>query len=124
MIQNASNNLIGGSKLPDMSNTILDWFQDVVFGVVRESVVKFEKKIEIEQVSTKAVVQPAGQETLALLSEGDRSWDVEEIHALPDLQLKNGDFVYWNNVKYKVLSKQDYSRYGYMFYVVREAFEG
>lgn len=124
MIVNANKKLLSScSGLPNMSNTIKGWFQPIIFKKVSYSVVNFEKVETIDIIDTQGVVQPAGQETLNLLAEGDRSWDVQEVHCLPNVQLKNGDFIEWNNTKYKVLSKQNYSCYGYMFYVIREAFE-
>lgn len=121
MIVNGNKSFIG-SGLPNMSNTIVGWFQNVQFGIVTKTIVDYEQVETITKVNTKGVVQPATFETLELLSEGDRTWDVQEIHCLPDLQLKNGEFLYWNDTKYKVLKRENFKPYGYMHYIVREAF--
>lgn len=123
MINNAKNIKIGQSKLPNMSQTIKDWFQPVTFGVVKTEIVDYERQITVENVNTQGVVQPYKPEPLEIQQAGVQSWSWLMIHCLPDLQLSNNDFIFYENTKYKVLMRSDYSKYGYMQYIVCEAFD-
>lgn len=106
-----------------MSQTIIDWFQPITFGVVSYTVVDFEKVESVEYVDTQGVVQPYRPEPLEIQTAGVRSWVWQQIHCLPDLILRPNDFIYYNDVKYKVLFKNDYQAYGYVEYMLCEAFE-
>lgn len=123
MINNAKNAKIGASgNLPNMSQTIVGWFQPLVFGVVSSELVDYERVVTIHSVSTQGVVQPYKPEPLEIQTAGVRSWSWLMIHCLPDLQLYNNEFIFYENVKYKVLMRNDYSKYGYMEYIVCESF--
>lgn len=124
MISNGSNKLVGASVgLPNMSQTIIGWFQPIIFGIVEKTLVDFEEVKTITPVNTQGVVQPAGYEILDIMPEGDRNWDIQEVHCLPNIQVKVGEFIYWNDLKYRILKRENFSEYGYMHYIVREAFE-
>lgn len=124
MISNGANKLVGASVgLPNMSQTIIGWFQNITFGVVSSQLVDFEEVKTITQTPTKGVVQPAGYEILDIMPEGDRNWDIQEVHCLPNIHVQVGEFIYWNNLKYRVLKRENFAEYGYMHYVIREAFE-
>ncbi len=122
-INNASNKKIGGfGSLPNMSSTIISWFQPITFGVVKASVVDYERVVTIEQIETQGVVQPYKPEPLEIQQAGVRSWTWLMIHCLPNLQLRNNDYLYYEGVRYKVLMRADYSAYGYLEYIVCESF--
>lgn len=124
MINNAANKLISTNlQIPQMGQTIVSWFLPIEFGIVSYSLVDFEQVLTINKILTKGVVQPASEELLELLPEGDRSWKLLEIHCLPDLILNNGEFIFYKDLKYKVLRNEDFSDYGYRHYLITEAFE-
>lgn len=112
-----------GGNLPNMSQTIVGWFQDLTFGVVTSTVVDYERQVVINYVNTKGVVQPYKPEPLEIQEAGVRSWSWLMIHCLPDLQLFNNDYITYEGLRYKVLMRSDYSKYGYMEYIVCESFE-
>lgn len=123
-INNAGKNKVGSnSKLPNMSNTILGWFQPITFGIIRTSIVDYEKVITIDYVDTQGVVQPYKPEPLEIQQAGVRSWSWLMIHCLPDLQLFNNEYIMYENVRYKILQKNNYNKYGYIEYIACEAFE-
>ena len=45
------------------------------------------------------------------------------IHCLPDLQLFNNEYIMYENIRYKILQRNDYNKYGYIEYIACEAFE-
>ena len=123
MINNAADKPVSTNlQLPQMGETLNQWFLPITFGLVTTTVVDFEKVVAVTNIDTKGVVQPAGEEILDLLPEGDRSWNIIEVHCLPNIELKNGEFVFYNGVKYMVLRREIYNQYGYNHYVLREAF--
>ena len=123
-INGAKSKKIGSNgKLPNMSMTILDWFQPITFGIIKTSLVDYEKKITIEYVDTHGVVQPYKPEPLEIQQAGVRSWSWLMIHCLPDLQLYNNEYIMYENIRYKILQRNDYNKYGYIEYIACEAFE-
>lgn len=123
-ISNGKNLNISNSSLPNMSQTIVGWFQPITFGLITYSLVDFENQETVTYIDTQGVVQPYRPEPLEIQAAGDVSWSWLQVHCLPDLILKNGSYVYYNGVKYKVLSKSDYRAYGYVEYMLTETFEG
>lgn len=123
-IVNASGKKIGASNgLPNMSQTIVGWFQDIVFGVVTRTIVNYESVETVTQVKTQGVVQPYKPTELEIQEAGTRSWGWQTIHCLPDLELKNNQFIYYEGVKYKVMNHLPYNKYGYREYHICETYD-
>ncbi|MBO7733119.1 MAG: hypothetical protein J6S67_11215 [Methanobrevibacter sp.] len=124
MITNGKTNKIGTmSKLPNMSNTIIGWFQDITFGVVTRAVVDYESVKSIQTIKTKGVVQPYQPTELDIQVAGSRSWNWLMIHCLPDLNLEENSYIYYKDIQYKVMKKYFYEEYGYYEYVICEGYE-
>lgn len=123
-IANASNIKIGANTgLPNMSQTIISWFQPIIFGIVTRSVADYEVTETIQQVQTRGVVQPYKPEPLEIEIAGTRSWNWQMIHCLPSLTLENNQFIYYEGVKYKVVSVLKYDKYGYRQYNICETYD-
>lgn len=123
-IVNANSVRVGASTgLPNMSQTIKSWFQPIVFGVVVRNVVDYESKETITNVNTQGVVQPYKPEPLEIEIAGSRSWNWQMIHCLPNLTLENNQFIYYEGVKYKVVSVLKYDKYGYRQYNICETYD-
>ena len=112
------------SNLPNMSNTIRGWFLDITLEVVDRVMVgaDFVEQV-IAVINTKGVVQPAKSEDLAILAEGTRSWEYMTLHCLPNVDLKPNQFIRYDGVKYKILTRRNYQKYGYIEYMICEGFE-
>jgi len=123
MIENGKNKLIGNTTLPNMAETIKGWFLPIEFGVVTNVLVDFEQTIVIERVQTQGVVQPPQTEDIEIQPEGIRNWEWLEIHCLPNFQVKINDFIFYKEKKYKVMKKENFADYGYMRYLVMEAYD-
>lgn len=125
MIQNANQfNLQNiNTNLPNMSNTITNWFLNVTFNEVTR-VLDGADWVERpgKSINTKGVVQPPSDKDLKILPEGTWAWEWLLVHCLPNLQLETNQFIYYDGVKYKVMARKDYKKYGYIRYTLLEAY--
>ena len=124
MIQSARNTLLNNTNaaLPNMSSTITSWFLDISFYTVTRTMQRSEwVETQSTELKTKGVVQPPSNEQLKILPEGSWSWQWLWVHCLPNLNLETNQFIYYDGVKYKVMAKKDYSKYGYIEYQLLEA---
>lgn len=123
-ISPAGNQKIGSNGvLPNMSSTIVGWFQKITFGVVARNTEDWDDKESITNVSTMGVVQPYRPTQLEIEEAGTRSWGWQMIHCLPDFVLENNQFIYYEGVKYKVMHNLPYDKYGYRQYTICEAYD-
>lgn len=126
MIQSAKNILLTNTNtaLPNMSDTITSWFLDITFYTVKRVMQGAEwAEAQGEMLKTKGVVQPPRDKDLKILPEGTWAWTWLMVHCLPNLQLEVNQYVYYDNVKFKVMAKKDFSKYGYIRYMLLEAFQ-
>lgn len=124
MIVNGKDFLIGSNNpnLPNMSDTIVDWFLPIVFGIVAKSVVAGRVVETITDIETSGVVQPLKPEAIARKPEGTRSWVWLQIHCLPEVALKNDEIISYKGKRYRVDARLNYTDYGYIEYHICEAF--
>lgn len=127
MITSGRNNLLTNTNatLPNMSETIKSWFLNITFEVV-ERTVGDSADIEIsviQTINTKGVVQPPRDKDLKILPEGSWAWEWLMLHCLPDVQLNTNQFVRYDGKVYKVMAKRDWQKYGYVKYMLLEAFQ-
>lgn len=114
------------SNLPNMSQTIIEWFLPISFDIVQRVLVGADWEIDTNKtvtVNTRGVVRPPKDEELAFLPEGTWSWDWLQLHCLPDKKLSTNQFIKYDDVVYKVMATKDYSKYGYMRYTILEAYQ-
>ena len=122
---NARNTLLNNTNrnLPNMSTTITKWFLDISF----QEVIRTQNGADWEEglgqvYNTKGVVQPPRDEDLKIYPMGCWSWQWLMIHCLPDVQLTTNQYIKYDGTTYKVMSKKDFSKYGYCRYMLLEAF--
>ena len=121
MISNASSKSITPNALPNMSGTILDWFQPLTFTRMTKTVVDFKLVESPSSVSFMGVIQPLSPQQLAMKESGQRAWIWKQIHALPDLVLNIDDVISFGSKSYRVMEKLDYTEYGYVeFHIVED----
>ena len=127
MINSARNNLITNTNatLPNMSETIKSWFLNITFEIVKRTVGdSADPEITVEKViNTKGVVQPPADKDLKILPEGSWAWEWLMLHCLPDVELNTNQFVRYDGKIYKVMAKKDWQKYGYVKYMLLEAFK-
>lgn len=126
MIQNARNVTLNNRNtgLPNMSNTITKWFMDITFVEVNR-VLNGADWEETDGVTynTKGVVQPPRDEDLKIFPIGCWSWEWLMVHCLPNLQLDTNQYIKYDGTTYKVMMKKDWSKYGYIRYLLLEAYK-
>ena len=127
MIQNGRNIKLNNinNALPNMSNTITGWFLNITLQVV-ERVMQGADWVDgiTKIIHTKGVVQPLNDEQLKIMPEGTRSWEWLMLHCLPNVDLKTNQFIMYDDKKYKIMTKKDYTKYGYIQYTLLEAYRG
>ena len=111
-------------NLPNMSSTITKWFLNITFQEVIRELNGADWEETLGQVyNTRGVVQPTRDEELKIYPMGCWAWQWLTVHCLPNISLKPNQYVKYNGVTYKVMSKKDWSAYGYIRYILLEAFE-
>ena len=126
MIHSAGNSLLSNTNasLPNMSNTISSWFLNITLEVVKRVLDGSDWVEEVESViNTKGVVQPPRDEDLKILPEGTWAWEWQMLHCLPDVQLQPNQYIKYDGVTYKIMAKKDWRKYGYVRYMLLEAFK-
>lgn len=113
-----------GGNLPNMADTIKGWFVKLVLGRVTTTIVDHEAREVIVELTCMGVVQPFASKDLKIKPEGERSWKWQMLHTLTDVALKNGEYFFYKNVKYRVMGALGYSAYGYFQYEIVEGYVG
>lgn len=113
------------SNLPNMSETIKSWFLNITFEYVTRTISEDSADAVQETsqtINTMGVVRPPSTQELKLMPEGAWSWEWLQIHCLPDVNLETNQYVIYDDKKYKVMEKKDYTKYGYIRYTLLEAY--
>lgn len=112
------------ANLPNVSDVIVDWFLNITFQYIThtQSGARYTEQTT-QTINTQGVVQPPSNEDLKIYPEGTWSWRWLTIHTLPTVQLDTNNYIVYDNVKYKIMSKKDWSKYGYIKYTILEAFQ-
>lgn len=102
--------------VPNMSETITDWFQVMTFTKIVKTVVGFEV-LEVPTSTTfMGVIMPYTGRQLSLLPEGQRAWNWQTLFSQPVLTLFPDDVVTWLGKQVRVMSRKDYSLYSFQEY--------
>lgn len=111
------------NNLPNMSETIKNWFQNLTFKKIVKSIVDYQA-VETETIiSTKGVRQPFSPQQLKVKPEGQRAWKWETLHCLTNVVLVPDEIVEFNSIRYRVIEKKDYTEYGYIEYEIVQDFQ-
>lgn len=117
-IQNAKDRKLSqqAGGLPNVSGALLGLFQPIAMGLITKIVERFNVKEEVVTIHSRGVIQPLSAQQLNMKPEGQRLWKWLQVHCLPDLILKIDDRVTYDGMRFRVMAKSDYSRYGYLEY--------
>ena len=121
-MKNSIEKINQNNNLPNMSSTIVGWFLPIKIGIVTRGIVDYEQTKSVKWIKTEGVVQQYKTQDLEISKEGERSWDLLQIHCLPNLQLENDDLIIYKDTLYKVMNNNNYSDYGYMEYICVETY--
>ncbi len=104
--------------LPDMGDALRAWFRPLTFTVIEKTVVNFQNVEAETDYTTQGVKQPLDARKLEMKPEGQRGWDWQAIHTLPEPELFLDDVMVIGGVRYRVLGKWNWKDYGYIEYHV------
>lgn len=125
MIHNACDQSLdqNRSALPNVATALDGWMQQIQFIKLSKNIVNHEVVEYEDKICLMAVRQPMNAQTLELKPEGQRQWKWETIHALPDVELMPDDRIKFDNSKYRVMEKLDFTEYGYIEYHIVQDYE-
>jgi hypothetical protein len=110
--------------VPDVSGAMTDWFQPMVFERVTKTTEAFQEVEDGDPVNFRGVIQPFTDRQLQLKPEGQRAWTWFTIHADPSLKLDVDEVVTYLGVQTRIMSRKDYSIYGYVEYTAVQDWQG
>lgn len=110
--------------VPDVSGAMQDYFQPMVFTTVVKTVSGFQAVETPTALNFQGVIQPLTERQLMLKPEGQRSWNWLMLHADPSLTLNTDDVVNYLGVQTRVMTRKDYSLYGYIEYHLVQDYTG
>lgn len=115
---------VGGGQVPNMSTTLLNWFQPMTFEVITKETINFQVIETATDVSFRGVWQPFTDQQLQLKPEGQRAWSWIMLHADVNLKLNPDDAVVYETIRYRVMGKRNYKEYQFLEYHLVEDYEG
>lgn len=121
---NRGRGLTGLSGMPQMDSTLYGWEVPLTLEKVYQNIVEGDFTYTTKIINFKGVWQPLKDERLEAKPEGQRSWEWIWIHAVSgSLNLETADKVIFNNKRYKVMEKKDYSLNGFVEYHLVEDYK-
>ena len=118
-IINFNRNRSIASGMPQMADTLTGWEVPLTLIKITQSIVEGDVVEEKTKINFLGVWQPLRNEQLQFKPENLRSWSWYWIHAKSGtLNLTTGDKIEFQNERYKVMSRKDYSLNGYIEYEV------
>ena len=102
--------------LPTVRSTLTGWFRPLVLGQVTKSAVDGEIHEAVKELACRGVIQPFGPRELKLKPEGQRSWNWQMLHTEPNVALRDDEEFLIRGVRFRVMSQQNWSEYGYITY--------
>lgn len=112
------------SALPSVQTTITGWFRSLILVRVVKTVLNFETKETRQEVNCMGVIQPFGPRELKMKPEGQRAWNWQMLHTTPDVALKDDEEFTIKGTRYRVMSQQNWSEYGYIIYELVQDYHG
>ena len=105
-----------------MRSAIRGWFRPITLVRVMTSIVDMEAKQARVEQECSGLVQPFGAQQLRLKPEGERSWNWVMLHVTPDVVLRNGEEFEIRGTRYRVMSNNGWSDFGYISYELVEGY--
>lgn len=109
---------------PQSSGTITGWFQNLLLKKVTKKLVDRQTVEVLVDFACRGVIQPFGPQELKIKPEGQRAWNWQMLHTTPDTDLKDDEIFRIKDVDYRVVSRQDWTAYGFIKYELLEAYRG
>lgn len=105
------------TNMPNMSTTLNGWEAPLSLIRIKQTTNNGDVETTEEYIDFQGVWQPLNMETLMSKPEGQRSWSWFWIHAKAGtLNLNTADKVIFQDKRYKIMNKKDYSLNGFVEY--------
>ncbi len=115
---------VQAGSIPNVGGAMLDWFQPMVFGIVTKEIDGFQVYETKTSISFQGVIQPFTDRQLSIKPEGERAWTWLWLHADPSLTLDVDSVVTYLNKQTRIMSRKDYTIYGYVVYQLVQDYTG
>ena len=111
------------SGQPAIGDALLGLFAAIVVGVISTKINAAGVATEtVREVRTAGVFQPGSGETLEIKEEGERSWANALLHTTSDFNVPTDSGIRIDGVRYRIMSKKDFSRNGFVRYELLEGY--
>ena len=97
--------------LPDVSDALEEWVSAYTVKTLTRTTVDFEPVDVVTPRTVRALTQPADPQRLQTLTGLDWSLKYREMHSLD--VIANGEYFEYKGEDYKIVSRVDWSDYGY-----------
>lgn len=111
------------SNMPQMDETLNEWFYPVTLIKITETVVDYEVVQTPEYIRFNGVIQPLKPQEISLKPEEQRSWNWLQVHAPVYVKLKTGEKLLYNAIRYRVMALKDFSMNGFYEYHLVQDYE-
>lgn len=101
------------SSVPDVSGALQGYFQPMVFTPLLKTVKGYQVVENSNPIEFQGTIQPFTARQLYLKPEGQRAWSWFTVHAEPGVVLKVDDVILYIDKQYRVMSKKNFTLYGY-----------
>ena len=105
---------------PNMRDTVSEWFQTLEFTLIKKAVDNFELVETRTTIIFQGIVESITPQQIQMRPEGERKWGYINVWASAELVLSIDDVFRYQQVNYRVVSKNDWSAYGYVQYECAE----
>lgn len=110
--------------LPNLTNAVLAWAQQLEFVVASKSIEDFDIKESYITYRVLGTKQPLKAQTIAIKPEGQRAWKWYELHLSPQAKINIDDVISFGGCDvFRVYGKEDFSEYGYVRYEIAQGFK-
>jgi hypothetical protein len=110
--------------VPDVSGALKDYYQPLIFEQLTKTVSGFQVVETTTPIQFRGLIQPFTSRQLMLRPEGERAWTWFTLFSDPVLTLQVDDVVVWNGKQTRVMSRTDFSLYGYVTYSLVQDWTG
>lgn len=110
--------------LPNMSDTVSNLFQLLVFEKVVKTIVNFEVVETTVPVQFQGFIAIEPKRKLVQDAHGQRRWKTKVVYTWPTVQLSPDDVMLYEGQQYRVGATMDFKQYGFCGYELLEDYHG
>jgi len=105
--------------LPNLSNSICNWFQLIVMEQLVKTIVNFQVVETTTPLMFQGIVQTFTPRQLMMKPEGQRAWKWKSVICWPSVILKPDDVLLYEGLQYRVMATFDWKQMGFIEYHIQ-----